>query len=265
MPKAKYADIYRDLKAKIETGTYEFQELLPSENQLILAYDCSRNTVRRAISALVTDGYVQTQQGKGIRNIFQPALQTSFTIGGIESFKESALRNQHTPKTKVLLFTEITADQKIAGKTGFPSGSRLYYIQRLHYLDGKPLIINHNYFLKDVVRGLTKQIAEDSIYEYLEQKLGISIVTSKRIMTVEKMTQIDEKYLELGDYNCLAVVSSQTYDGSGTMFEYTQSRHRPDYFRFQDNATRLKKLYTHSSNYYNEINNEASLFKGVKK
>lgn len=238
MPKAKYADIYRDLKAKIETGEYEFQELLPSENHLILDYDCSRNTVRRAISALVADGYVQTQQGKGVRNIFQPAIQTSFTIGGIESFKESALRNKQTPRTRVLLFTEITADQKIAGKTGFPPGSRLYYIQRLHYLDEKPLIINHNYFLKDIVTGLTKEIAEDSIYEYLELELGLSIITSKRIMTVEKMTQIDEKYLELGDYNCLAVVSSQTYDGDGIMFEYTQSRHRPDYFRFQDNAVR---------------------------
>ena len=55
MPKAKYAEIYKDLKRKIEAGEYEFQELLPSENHLILTYDCSRNTVRRAISALVTE------------------------------------------------------------------------------------------------------------------------------------------------------------------------------------------------------------------
>ncbi len=238
MPKAKYADIYKDLKKKIETGEYEFQELLPSENHLILTYGCSRNTVRRAISALVTDGYVQTMQGKGVRNIFQPALRTSFTIGGIESFKESAIRNQQTPRTQVLHFTELTADARLSARTGFPVSSELYYIQRLHYLDEKALILNHNYFLKDVVRNLTKEIAENSIYEYLEHVLHVSIVTSKRTMTVEKMTEIDGKYLELGDYNCLAVVSSQTYNSDGIMFEYTQSRHRPDYFRFQDNATR---------------------------
>lgn len=240
MPKAKYAEIYKDLKTKIENGEYEFQELLPSENNLIVTYSCSRNTIRRAIGALVTDGYVQTMQGKGVRNIFQPTLQTSFTIGGIESFKESAIRNHQIPKTEVLYFTDITADKKISKKTGFPIGSELYYLQRLHYLDGKALILNHNYFLKDVVTNLTKEIAEDSIYEYLENVLHISIVTSKRIMTVEKMTEIDEKYLDLGDYNCLAVVSSQTYNNDGIMFEYTQSRHRPDYFRFQDNATRRK-------------------------
>lgn len=238
MPKTKYTDIYRDLKSRIEAGEYEFQELLPSENQLIQRYDCSRNTIRRAVSALVTDGYVQTMQGKGVRNIFQPTLQTSFTIGGIESFQESALRNCQVPKTEVLCFTEITADTKISNRTGFPVGSELYYLQRLHYLDGKALILNHNYFLKHVAVNLTREIAEHSIYEYLEQTLHISIVTSKRIMTVEKMTEIDERYLELGDYNCLAVVSSQTYNSDGIMFEYTQSRHRPDYFRFQDNATR---------------------------
>ena len=66
----------------------------------------------------------------------------------------------------------------------------------------------------------------------------MQIVTSKWKMTVERVTEIDEKYLELNDYNCLAVVTGQTFNADGVMFEYTQSRHRPDYFCFQDTATR---------------------------
>ena len=238
MPKAKYAEIYKDLKRRIETEEYEFQEMLPSENTLIQEYDCSRNTVRRAIADLVTDGYVQSMQGKGVLVIYQPALQTSFTIGGIESFKESAVRNKLKSETKVIHFAELVVDQKISQKTGFNIGDEIYYLQRLHYLDGKALILNHNYFLKSVAVDLTVEIAEKSIYDYLENTLGVNIVTSRRIMTVEKMTQIDEKYLDLGDYNCMAVVSSQTYNSDGVMFEFTQSRHRPDYFSFQDNAIR---------------------------
>lgn len=75
--------------------------------------------------------------------------------------------------------------------------------------------------MKSVAKDLTKEIAEKSIYDYLENTLGVSIVTSKRIMTVEKMTEIDEKYLDLGDYNCMAVVTSHTYNSDGVMFEYT--------------------------------------------
>ena len=240
MPKSIYETIYRDLKQKIENDVFAYQELLPPENTLIQTYHCSRNTLRRAVARLVSDGYVQTMQGKGVRNIYQPAAQTAFTIGEIESFRESAARNGHRPLTKVLIFTEFAIDEKQAAYTGFPVGAEIYYIQRLHYLDGMPLILNHNYFLKEAAFGLTAEIAEQSVYQYLENTLHMTIVNSKRIMTVEKMTQIDEKYLELNieDYNCMAVVSSPTYNSDGVMFEFTQSRHRPDYFRFYDNAVR---------------------------
>lgn len=68
----------------------------------------------------------------------------------------------------------------------------------------------------------------------------MTIVNSRRVMTIEKITEIDEKYLDLNvdDYNCMTVVISYTYNSDGVMFEFTQSRHRPDYFRFQENAVR---------------------------
>lgn len=240
MPKSIYETIYQDLKKKIEENVFAYQELLPSENTLVQQYNCSRNTLRRAVSQLVTNGYVQTMQGKGVRNIYRPSEQTAFTIGEIETFKESAIRNGKTASTKVLLFTELTISEKQAAVTGFSAGACVYYLQRIHYLDDLPLIINHNYFLKEAVLGLTKEIAEASIYHYLENELHMTIVNSKRVITVEKITEIDEKYLHLNieDYNCMAVVSSQTYNSDGVMFEYTQSRHRPDYFRFYENAVR---------------------------
>ena len=243
MPKSKYETIYKDLKLKIESGDFPQGELLPSENSLIPVYGCSRNTLRRAIARLVTDGYVQTIQGKGVRNIYIPVEQASYAIGDIESFKESSIRNKRAGSTRVLQFVELTADERLSANTGFPAGSQLYYIQRVHSLDGKPLILNHNYFLKSAVPGLTPEIAARSIYEYLETVLRMTIVNSKRVITVEKITEIDEKYLELNvnDYNCLAVITSHTYNSDGIMFEYTQSRHRPDYFRFQDNALRRGK------------------------
>jgi GntR family trehalose operon transcriptional repressor len=74
----------------------------------------------------------------------------------------------------------------------------------------------------------------------MENELGESIVTAKRVMTVEKATEMDRKYLDLGEYDCLAVISSHTFNADGIMFEYTQSRHRPDRFAFSTMATRRK-------------------------
>lgn len=238
MPAAKYNAIYRELKQQIERGDFPTGALLPSENILIEQFSCSRNTVRRAVSELVRDGYVQTIQGKGIRNIYQPAMQSTFTLGSIESFQESAARNHQRGESRILLFEECIADDTLAQRSGFVPGEALYYIRRLHLLNDRPLILNHSYFRRDIACGLTAEIAAQSIYHYLEQELHVSIINSKRIVTVEKMTPLDSAYLALGDCNCLAVITSQTYNSDGIMFEFTQSRHCPNFFRFQDNAVR---------------------------
>ena len=240
MPKAKYEGIYRSIKKRIEAQDYPYQSLLPSENMLIAEYDCSRNTVRRALAELVADGYVQTMQGRGVRVIYQPVGKTTFTIGGIETFQETARRNHLHAVTKVTKFEIVIADECFAAKSGFSVGDELWSIERVRYLDGKALILDVNYFLKEFVPGLTPQIAASSIYDYIENTLGMQIITSKRRITVEHATARDEKLLDMGTYGCVAVVVNQTFNSAGLLFEYTQSRHQPDYFCFQDIATRKK-------------------------
>ncbi len=238
MAKSKYENIFKDLKERIESEEYEYQSILPPESILVGVYDCSRNTVRRALAQLSEIGYVQAINGVGVRVIYQPYDKASFVIGGIETFKETASRNKLNSTTEVVMFAEIVADKRVAKKTGFPEGTGLYYIQRLRKLDGNPCIMDINMFDKSIVPGITKEIAEKSIYEYIEKDLQMEIGMSKRKMTVEKITEVDSKYLSLGDYNCLAVVTSQTFNGMGIMFEYTQSRHVPEYFCFMDTAVR---------------------------
>ena len=240
MPKAKYEGIYHSLKKRIEAQDYPYQSLLPSENTLIEEYDCSRNTVRRALAELVADGYVQAMQGRGVRVIYQPVGKTTFTIGGIETFQETARRNHLRAVTKVTKFETLIADERFAAKSGFSVGDELWSIERVRYLDGKALILDVNYFLKEFVPGLTPQIAANSIYDYIENTLGMQIITSKRRITVEHTTARDEKLLDMDSYDCVAVVVNQTFNASGLLFEYTQSRHQPDYFCFQDIATRKK-------------------------
>ena len=68
----------------------------------------------------------------------------------------------------------------------------------------------------------------------------MQIVTSKRKITVEKATPQDRELIFMDSYNCLAVVTSNTFNSDGVMFEYAQSRHQPEYFSFHDTATRKK-------------------------
>ena len=239
MPAAKYEAIYEHLRRSIETR--EYQNSLPSEHRLTERFHCSRNTIRRAVARLVEEGYAQSVHGKGVLILRRPPPEKQLLISSIESMEEAAARNRLSLKTKVIYFTELFADDALAALAGFPEGSPLYHLRRVRYVNGEALILDDNYFLRDVVRDLTPEIAESSVYAYVEGALGENIVTTQRRYAVELCTELDRKYIDLGDKNCLAVVTSWTYNADGVLFEYTQSRHHPDRFVFYGLVQRKRK------------------------
>lgn len=241
MPSKKYDAIYHELREAIEANTYPHGSKLPSEHEFVQSFQCSRNTVRRAIAALAEDGYVQPVRGKGVLVIYHPREQTHFTISGIESMKEAAERNGAVLRTKVLRFEKMEVDAEFAAMTDFPEGTEVYAITRVRLLDDEPLILDINYFRCDVAAGLTAEIAAASVYEYLEGTLGETIVTTRRRFTVERADELDMEHLDLKGYNCMMVVSNKTFNKEGVMFEFTTSRHRPDHFVFYETAQRLSR------------------------
>ncbi|MEI2342220.1 UTRA domain-containing protein [Priestia megaterium] len=238
MPRTKYVEIYEDLKKKIEQNVYEYQELLPSENTLVKEYDCSRNTLRRAIGNLANEGYVQTKHGKGVHVIYQDFKDNEYMFGETETFKEFATRNNKKHRTDVIVFEELVVDEDIHEHTRFPIGIEVYHLKRVRYLEGNPVIMDYNYFRKDIAEGLTTELAEDSIYEFLDRELDQRAVTAKRKMVVERTTDMDEKYLKLDGFNSVVVVTSHVFNADGVMFEHTESRHTPGNFVFFDQTQR---------------------------
>lgn len=68
--------------------------------------------------------------------IFQLIEHSSYTMGMIESFRETARRTGQTGITRVVAFDTCVEDEAIAAQTGFPVGEELFALQRIHDLDG---------------------------------------------------------------------------------------------------------------------------------
>jgi GntR family trehalose operon transcriptional repressor len=233
VPKAIYEGIYRDLKGKIQEGTYAYGDFLRTEKDLTDTYRCSRNTLRRAVSMLADDAYVQPLHGRGVRVIWQRDQRVAQgSLDGVESFGEYAGKNDARPATSVKSFEHVTCGKGLAQRTGFEEGSRLVRVVRVRSLDGAARQVDHDYFLESAVGDLTPQVAEGSVYRYLEEDLGMKILTSRRRITVQLATDEDCSYLDLGAYNCVAVIESQSFNSEGVMFEYTQVRHHPEQFSY---------------------------------
>lgn len=61
----QYRQLYEVLRKRISNGEYKAGDILPSENELYLAYNVTQPTIRQALALLVNDGYIKKHQGKG--------------------------------------------------------------------------------------------------------------------------------------------------------------------------------------------------------
>ena len=244
MAKAVYQGIYQTLKREIDNGTYDYQSLLPSETELTRRFGCSHSTIRRAIAELSADGYVQPLHGKGVRNIHNP---DSLDFGdsdvyGLETYKESGARRGFKPMTRCMTFERVVADAQLAKTTGFAQGSELLHVLRARYRDGEGTSSDDSYYLASEVEGLTPQIAEESVYEYLEEVLGMQVVISKRVITMERASEFDQATKGLAPTDYVAVMKCNAFDNNGIMVEYTETRQKASFFQMRVNSLRKKRV-----------------------
>ncbi|WP_088809805.1 MULTISPECIES: trehalose operon repressor [Listeria] len=230
----KYYQIYEDLKTKIINN--EYQQQLPSESQLTEKYGVSRNTIRRAIDSLISDGLVVSKKGKGVFVLENRSFE--FAINGLESFQEVMVRTKENFQTDVALFEHMIADEQLANKSGFAPNTVLTHIKRVRSLQNERIILDVNYFARELIPGLTPEIAQKSIYTFIEKELAIEIGIAKKNIVIERATADDYEHLDMLDFDLVAVVHNFVYLQNGVLFEYTQSRHRPDRFVFTDIARR---------------------------
>lgn len=235
----KYSALYNKLQKEIEDGTLKPGAQLPSEKELMEQYDLSRDTVRKSLSLLVTNNYIHKIKGKG--SFVLEMNRFDFPVAGLISFKEMAERTSmrnHSTEVISLALQEHTTFPAAAGKDR--EINDIWEVVRVRTISGRRMILDKDYFYKEVVPDLPMDVCKASIYDYLENTLSIKIGMAKKEIVMEKATEEDKRLLDLMDYDMVAVVNSLVYLENGKLFQFTQSRHCPDKFRFVDVAKRHK-------------------------
>ncbi len=235
----KYQRIYADLVADIENAHLDKGDRIASETELMAQYDASRGTVRKAVELLQERGYVQKMHGKGVF-VTRPA-HIEFHLGGIVSFREVYEQLGSRVQTQIETFRMIRAEGHIAKVLQVPKGTPLLHLKRIRKVDNERVILDVNYFVQSLVPGLTRAIAEDSIYHYIEHVLNYEISYAERVIEAQPCSEDDKALLDLNGMDHLIVVKNTTHYYDGRVFEYTESRHRLDKFFFSDIARRQRK------------------------
>jgi len=172
-----YEQIKRLVNQDILNGNLKPKQRIPTEVELSSQYGVSIVTVRRAIQALVDEGYIEKRQGKGTF-IAAPSYQKSFA-NKVMSFSETCEANGLRPGAKVLALDMRIPDTHISNFLQLPKNTAAVHILRLRYADNIPRVIEENYFPPQFQYLLKEDLEDTSLYRLLREKYNTQILPGR--------------------------------------------------------------------------------------
>ena len=234
---SKYKDVYNDIKSRIRDGILKPGEFLNSESELANEYSYSKDTIRKALSILELEGYIQKIKGKNslilergyLKNVSLSSLQTSQELNKAENLNI---------KTNLISLYIIQDDKKLMDIFHATKDNDFYKVVRTRSLDGEKLEYDVSYFDRRIIPFLSKEISQKSIYEYLENELNLKISYSRREIKFRSATDEERRHINLENIDRVVVIETYAYLSNGNLFQYETITYHPDKFTFTAIAKR---------------------------
>lgn len=234
---SKYKKVYQDIKKKIEDQVWSTGQALPTENELMEIYSYSKDTIRKALSLLEIDGYIQKKQGKS-SIVIEHGLMKEQYLSEIKTAGELNKRSKYQIQTELTSLYIVQGQDDLMSTFEVDDKVDFYRVSRVRTIDGERLEYEISYFDRRVVPYLSKEIAESSIYRYLEEELKLTISHSRREISFRFANEEEKQLMDLADYEMVVVVTSVTYLSNGQAFQYGTISYRPDKVSFVSMAKR---------------------------
>lgn len=225
----KYRLVADQILREITHGIYKNELRLPTEEDLITEYKVSRNTLRNAIDILVDKSILYRVQGSGIY-IRKPIYPDTITINSIKGFKEE-FKNKKI-HSKVINLEQLEADAEISLGLQCEIGTPVYFVNRIRYVEDEPFSIEYSYFNKNIIPYLGKEIAEKSIYNYIENDLNLAIGFADKYISVEKLSKVNSDHLQLNEADPSMVVEETVFLSNGKVFNHSKVIHNYKHAKF---------------------------------
>ena len=165
MAQAKFAQIKQFILSRIETGEWQENDRVPSENQLTELFACSRMTARRALTELVESGVLERTQGVGT---FVAGLKSQSSLLAIRNIADEIKDRGHGYSVNQLELRQIEASTAVANALGLELGSPVFYSVLVHCEQGLPLQVEERYVNPLLVPDYLQQdFSSHTPHEYL--------------------------------------------------------------------------------------------------
>ena len=216
-----YRQVESIIKKIIDAGKLVPGDLIPSEPMLSSSLGVSQGTIKKAIDNLVKEKRLYRHQGKGTyvsRLDFNNSLFRFFTYGGAHG--EDA-RIHKEPRIRKI----IKANKKICNVLNLEPGALVIYIQRVGFIDGYPVTVEHSYWRSDVVPGIEKDDVHipDLMYALVEEDYKVPVVRAEETLTANLVDIETADILGVAEGSPMIIVSRIAYTKDNRPIEYRKS------------------------------------------
>ncbi|MFV0238843.1 MAG: UTRA domain-containing protein, partial [Lacrimispora sphenoides] len=141
-------------------------------------------------------------------------------------------------ETAILKNKRENISGELAKKLNLNKKTEVLSLERLRKINGEAVILDKDYLIAGIIPEIPLSAAQLSIYNYIENDLGLNIGYANKEINIEPITEEDRILLDIHNDTHVAVVRSEVYLEDTRFFQYHESRQRVDTFRFVDFARR---------------------------
>jgi DNA-binding GntR family transcriptional regulator len=191
----KHRQISDDLRGAINRGELAPAAQLPSEAELEDRYGMSRTTVRAALAALVHEGLIFTESGRGsfVRArrhlVYRPQeeFRKNPKYPEMDQFMRDRVEEGRQP-SQTIDVAIVTPPPDVVDRLSLDEGALAVVRRRVRSIDGEPYNINDSYYPRDLVDGT-------EIMSPADIARGANQVMAER--GHEQLRAIDEVYVRM--------------------------------------------------------------------
>lgn len=229
--KPLYQVVEDHIRGLIESGELIPGDLIPSEPQLARELSVSQGTVKKAIDNLVWERRLFRHQGKGtyVSSIDFNNSLFRFTTYGDASGKPTRLHKETTTR-------KIERGKRdVCERMGLAAGTRLLYIERVGFVEGRPVMVEYSRWHYDLVPGLDNEEVHipDLLYGLIVEKYKVPVVRAEETLTAGAADPHTAEVLQIETGTPVLVLNRATYTTNNEIVEVRISKGRADEFSYK--------------------------------
>ncbi len=203
---------------------------IPSSRQLANTYGVSTMTIRQALAALQSDGFLYTIPGSGTFVAGEKLAKRLVFVSFSEEITEKGMR----PTSKILKAEKIeVTSKKLADLLQIQVGESAYLVKRVRLADGTPLALEETYVPAENAPGLLEQDLKGSLYGIFRDKYERAVVKAESAVSPILLSKEQSEILKAPANTPSLMFIHTAYDVRGRTMEHCVSVKRGDKYDFR--------------------------------